>query len=58
MWQIVTTNVQYSHAPFVLWLEVTFHNAQCGQANSNVTFQAREVSNVCVVENLRWIGCT
>ena len=57
MWRIVTTNVRYGHASFVLWLEVSFHSAHCGQAHSHVTFQAREVSNVCGVENLRWICC-
>ena len=51
------TNVQYDRASFVLWLEVTFHSAHCGQAHSHVPFQTREVSHVCVVENPRLMGC-
>ena len=43
MCEIVTINVQFSH--FVLWLEVSFHSAHCGQAHSHVTFLAREVRN-------------
>ena len=53
----VTTKVQYGRASFVLWLEVSFHSSHCRQAHCHVKFHAREVSNVCVVENLRKIGC-